>query len=105
MVTGHRVSGHPELSAARKYSGHYGPVPDSAGLPGGVKFDAITDDYLVLIKDCSKLRLTHQIRLGTFAAQSERKCLLLLVRKDCDFDPLLEGFVNDQAPLIEVRRS
>jgi hypothetical protein len=76
-----------------------------ATLPTGVRPDAISDEYVVLIKGCSALRLTHQIRLATAMAQFNAKCLLLVVRSGCTFGPDLTAFIEQHATLIEVRRS
>jgi len=74
------------------------------GLPTGVKPDAVTGTHVVLIKGCRTLRLTHQIRLAAFMAQTQSKRLLLVVREQCSLSDDLERFVADNRLLIEVRR-
>ena len=76
----------------------------TATLPTRVRPDAISPDYVVLIKSCSSLQLTHQIRLATAVARSESKQLLLVVQSECVLAPDLQTFVEEHAPLIEVRR-
>lgn len=76
-----------------------GPV----GLPTGVRPDAVSDTHVVLIKACPTLRLTHQIRLAAFMAQTQAKRVLLVVREGCVLAPDLEAFIAEHG-LIEVRR-
>lgn len=72
-------------------------------LPSGVRPDAVSEDHVVLVKFCSTLRLTQQIRLATFMAHSQSKTLLLAVRSRCEFAPDLQAFIAETG-LVEVRR-
>lgn len=79
--------------------------PTATGpFPSGVKPDAITEDKIVLIKACARLRLTRQIRLATAMAKEQNKTLLLIVRNDCDLTQDLKLFLDGQQGLVETKR-
>lgn len=73
-------------------------------FPSGVKPDAITDDKIVLIKACVRLRLTRQIRLAASMAKEQHKTLLLIVRNECDLAHDLKLFLDAQQGLVEIKR-
>ena len=72
--------------------------------PTGVRPDAVTDEHVVLIKACSTLHLTHQIRLATFMARSLGLRLLLVAPEACTFSEQLDSFIAGSG-LVDVRRA
>lgn len=50
-----------------------------------VRSDREKDNRIYLIKACSKLKATYQIRLLLFQAVSEGKILVLCVKRECLF--------------------
>lgn len=50
-----------------------------------VRSDGVKDGQIFLIKLCSKLKATYQIRMLLFQAISEDKILILCVKPDCLF--------------------
>jgi hypothetical protein len=70
--------------------------------PRGILPDAVTDDAVVLIKGCTTLRLTYEIRLATYMARQTRKRLLLVLMPECSLAPALRDFVDAHG--IEIRR-
>jgi hypothetical protein len=64
--------------------------------------DAVTDDYAVLLKASSYLRLTYEIRLATYMARTGSLVLLISTPSHCRFSPELEAFVT--AHRIRVKR-
>ena len=84
----------------------FGRRPTVTGpFPSGVKPDGVSDDQFVLIKACRQLRLTGQIRLAAFMAHEQKKRLLLVVRKDCAFTGELQGFLEANSTLVEIKRA
>jgi hypothetical protein len=69
----------------------------------GILPDAITDREIVLLKATSYLRLTYEIRLATFMAQSKRLDLSLSVPLRTRFSPELTAFIAAHG--LVVRRS
>ena len=58
---------------------------------------------MILIKACSTLRLTHQIRLAAFMAHTQSKRLLLVVKQHCELASDLDDFAVSTG-LVEVKR-
>lgn len=66
--------------------------------------DAVSDDYVVLIKDCSELRTTRQIDNCAQLAEQTGRRLLLVVREDTRLDPRLAMWIDAMPELVELRR-
>jgi hypothetical protein len=75
------------------------------GFPDGVKPDAVDDARVYLIKACSTLRLTRQIRMATLMATQTGRKLRLQIRQDCALAPDLETFIRAQGDRVEVVRA
>lgn len=63
-------------------------------VPRGSRPDAASGDAIYLIKSCSELRLTYQIRLLTFMATEQGSNLVLAIREDCRLSRDLKTFVR-----------
>lgn len=89
---------HPQLC---------GPVLCSMAIeiPRGILPDAIDGPDVILIKACSSLRLTYEIRLATFMARKAGGKVRLMVREDCFLDPALMEFAATHGLLVERRES
>ena len=78
-------------------------TPD--GKLRGVLPDVIEDDKIVLIKGCSYLRCTYEIRLCTYLAQKENRKLWICCYPSCVFSPALEEYVSRNSASIHVDHS
>jgi hypothetical protein len=74
-------------------------------FPSGVKPDAVDGRTVYLIKACSRLRLTRQIRMATFMAAETGRCLQLRVRSDCELSGDLEEFIEQNRAAVEIVRA
>lgn len=63
--------------------------------PRSILPDGMDDTRLVIIKACSSLRLTNEIRLASRAAQRKQLAFILAVPPSCVLEPQLLGFVED----------
>jgi hypothetical protein len=61
----------------------------------GARADAEVGDKLYLIKNVSELRLTYQIRLLAYAAQSNNKRLVIRLPKQARVHKSLSDFVRE----------
>jgi hypothetical protein len=59
--------------------------------------DALDDEKLLLIKACSSLRLTHEIRTAAVAAQERRLQFILAVPAACVLHSELTSFIVEHA--------
>lgn len=64
---------------------------DRAILP-----DGLNNERLVLVKACSALRLTFEIRMAAFAARKQGLEFILAVPSNCVLDSDLRAFVQEQ---------
>ncbi|MCP4965518.1 MAG: hypothetical protein GY926_09805 [bacterium] len=71
-------------------------------VPRGSRPDAASEDAVYLIKSCSKLRLTYQIRLLTFMATEQGSNLVLAIRNDCRVSRDLKKFVRANRRHVRV---
>jgi hypothetical protein len=76
----------------------------SGGKLRGVLPDGVGEDKVVLIKACSYLRLTYEIKLSTFLAQKQGKKLWLSCKPTCALAPSLESYLETQARFIKLHR-
>jgi hypothetical protein len=67
----------------------------------GVLPDAVDGTRVILLKGCSFLRLTYEIRTAAFAAASSGRRLWLFVRPDTELHSDLLGFAGEHAVQIE----
>lgn len=66
--------------------------------------DARRADALILVKGCSRLRLTRQIvHCADLAAKNNRK-LILVVQPYCEFHPSLGEFIEQSSGTIQIVR-
>ncbi len=68
---------------------------DRAILP-----DALDEDRLVIIKACSALRLTQEIKLAAFASKRKGVEFILAIPIACRLDPDLAVFVQEHGVTI-----
>lgn len=67
--------------------------------------DAETNDKLILIKRCSELRATYQIKLLTFLAHQKQKKLVLELTKGAKIHKSLKEFRKKHSNLIKIVRT
>jgi hypothetical protein len=67
----------------------------------GVLPDAVDKDRVILLKACSFLRLTNELRTAAFAAANSGRRLWLVVRSDTELHPNLVEFAGEHAIRIE----
>ncbi len=72
--------------------------------PRAARADAESDDSLYLIKMCSQLRVTYQIRLLAFQASQCGKQLVLCVDRDCQLHPSLADFLLQFPKVVRLDR-
>lgn len=70
----------------------------------GARADAETYDRLHLLKSCSELKATYQIRLLLYRAIQEGKKLVLNIPDECKLHDDLKAMVKDHRSSIEVAR-
>ncbi|HEX7888957.1 MAG TPA: hypothetical protein VF522_06305 [Ramlibacter sp.] len=73
--------------------------------PRGAKADAETADKVYLIKKVSELRLTYQIRMLAYMAQSRGKKLVIELPKEARVHDSLRDYVRDTGQVVEIERS
>jgi hypothetical protein len=73
--------------------------------PRGAKADAESGDKVYLIKSASQLRLTYQIRMLSYMAQTQKKKLIVQLPKEAKVHESLKGFVRDMAGLVKIERT
>jgi hypothetical protein len=67
--------------------------------------DAEVGDKLYLIKSVSQLRLTYQIKMLTYMAQTRNKKLIIRLPKASKVHESLKTFVRDMDGLIKIERT
>jgi hypothetical protein len=72
---------------------------------GGVRADAAKDNLLYLIKNCSTLRATYQIRALLYHAKTSNKKLVLDIPEDCILSPCLQELRSDNPNTLVIQRS
>jgi hypothetical protein len=73
--------------------------------PRGAKADAEIGNKLYLIKSTSELRLTYQIRMLTFMAQTRGMQLIIKLPKKARVHRVLKEFVRNMGELIRIERT
>ena len=71
----------------------------------GILPDALKDESVILIKACSELRLTYELRLATFIAQQSRRRLLVITTEDCTASSALQAFAREHGIVIRSHES
>ena len=71
----------------------------------GILPDALKDESVILIKACSELRLTYELRLATFIAQQSRRRLLVITTVDCTASSALQAFAREHGIVIRSHKS
>ena len=73
--------------------------------PRGAKADAEVGDKVYLIKSALQLRLTYQIKMLTYMAQTGGKKLIIRLPKEAKVHESLKDFVRSGAGLIKIERT
>lgn len=73
--------------------------------PRGAKADAEVRDKAYLIKNVSELRLTYQIRMLAYMAQTGGKKLIIQVPKGAKIHSSLRDFMREMDQLVKIERS
>lgn len=73
--------------------------------PRGARADAEVGEKVYLIKSASQLRLTYQIRMLAYMAQTRGKKLVIQLPKHAKVHASLQDFVRDMAGLVKVERA
>ena len=71
----------------------------------GILPDALKDESVILIKACSELRLTYELRLATFMAQQSQRRLLVITNVDCTTASALQAFALEHGIVIRSHQS
>lgn len=72
--------------------------------PRGARADAEVGDSLYLIKLVSHLKLTYQIRVLAFIAETRNKKLVIQLPKNATMHNSLRDFISQTAPTIKIER-
>ena len=70
----------------------------------GTRPDVERMGILYLIKNCSLLRLTYQIRLLTYLATSRGRKLVINVPTKCVIHPTLRAFQKEHSKVIRIEK-
>ncbi len=76
----------------------------SRDLARGARPDGVADRRWYLVKNTSRLRLTYQIRLLTFACLESERTLTLAVPRSCVLSADLRRFVRENHLTVLVDR-
>lgn len=71
-------------------------------MPRGARADAEVGDKVYLIKNVSQLRLTYQIKMLTYMAQTRNKMLIIRLAKSAKIHESLRDFVRNVNGLIKI---
>ena len=74
-------------------------------VPRGTKPDEETNSKIFLLKSCSELRLTYQIKLLTYLALQKKKKLIIEIPKNCRIHESLMDFRKQHSKTIKVIRN
>ena len=104
-----------QLAEEMTPEGYWNPAPTTAPvinlfdkaqrmtMPRGMLPDAVEDGMPLLIKACSRLRLTYEIKLAQYMASQAGTCLWLDVIAHCRFSDGLNAYIREHS--IKVTRS
>lgn len=70
----------------------------------GAKADAEVGDKIYLIKNSSSLRLTYQIRMLSYMAQTRKKKLIVQLPKAAKVHITLKEFVQSMGGLLKIEK-
>jgi len=70
--------------------------------PRSILPDAMNEEAFFLIKACSFLRLTYEVRLATFFALENKRKLHIVMTHDYKLSPALEAYAHQYG--ITIRR-
>jgi hypothetical protein len=73
--------------------------------PRSILPDAVKDDAVFLIKACSHLHLTYEVRLATFMAQQSSRHLEIVMTTDYRTSPALSAFAAKHSLSISRHRA
>jgi hypothetical protein len=73
--------------------------------PRGAKADAEVGDKVYLIKGASQLRLTYQIKMLAYMAQTRGMKLIIKLPKESKAHESLKKFVRELNGLINIERT
>lgn len=68
--------------------------------PRAILPDAVNDSGVFLIKACSRLRLTYEVRLATFMAQQSGRRLEVVMTSDYQVAPAFSAFAKQHGLTI-----
>ena len=71
----------------------------------GARADAEVGDKFYLIKSASLLRLTYQIKMLTYMAQTRKKKLIIRLPKTAKIHDSLKQFIASADGLIKIERT
>jgi hypothetical protein len=71
----------------------------------GVLPDAETSDKIILLKRCSELRATYQIKLLAYLAYQKQKKLVIELPKNAKIHNSLKELSKQHLKLIKIERS
>ena len=74
----------------------------TAPKPRSILPDAVNGEAVFLIKACSVLHLTYEIRLATFMAQQSKRRLEIVMTTDYRVSPALDVFASKHG--LTIRR-
>ncbi len=75
------------------------------GKPRGFLPDGVSQDAFVLVKACSRIRLTYEIRLATFLARESSRRLRLMVQASTAISTELRAFAIQYGISIEQSKT
>lgn len=71
----------------------------------GAKADAEVGNKMYIIKSTSDLRLTYQIKMLSYMAQTQGKMLIIRLPKEANVHNSLKEFVRSMNGLIKLERT
>ncbi|WP_454703480.1 hypothetical protein [Achromobacter pestifer] len=72
--------------------------------PRGAKPDGQFGNKIYLIKNVSKMRLTYQIKVLSYMAESQGKILIIQLPKQAAVHKSLKDFVRELARFVKIER-
>ena len=73
--------------------------------PRAILPDAIKEEAIYLIKACTLLRLTYEVRLAAFMAQETKRRLEIIMTSDYQVSPALHAFAGKHGLIIRRHTS
>jgi hypothetical protein len=67
--------------------------------------DGMDKTSIVLVKACSRLRLTYELKLATFMAQENKAQLIISISNRCQLEPTLEKFLAEHRVTVMKQKT